>query len=74
MGRIVANVASGGEKNFRELFVEASKLTGSIHTGMKKCFTILTSHIFFLLLSTYIVKNYVSCVTVASRIFGMPFY
>lgn len=47
-GRIVVNAAPGWEKNFRELFVEASEFPGSINTGRVECFTILKSHIFFL--------------------------
>lgn len=56
MGRIVVDVALGWKKNLRESFVEASKFPVSINTGTKECFTILKSHIFFLLWSTYIIK------------------
>lgn len=56
MGRTVVNVALGWEKNLRESFVEASKFPGSLNTGKKEHFTILKSHIFFLLWAIYIIK------------------
>lgn len=46
-GRIIVNVASGWEKNFRELFGEALNLLFLTCTSMKEGFTILKSHTFF---------------------------
>lgn len=56
MGRTVVNVALGWEKNLRESFVKASQCPGSRNTSTKECFTILKSHIFFLLWSIHKIK------------------